>query len=48
MKNFKKTYAAKIAKLKKLFPSDSREQLEQMFIVLMRDDMKNAREEIFD
>ena len=38
MKNFKKAYEAEISKLRILFPSDSREQLEQMFVKLMRDE----------
>lgn len=38
MKNFKKAYEAEIYKLRKLFPGESREALEQMFIVMMRDE----------
>ena len=36
MKNFKKAYEAEIYKLRILFPSETREELEQMFVVMMR------------
>ena len=38
MKNFKKAYEAHLFKLRILFPNESRESLEQMFVVMMRDE----------
>ena len=38
MKNFKKAYKTHLSKLRNIFPNESRETLEQMFVVMMRDE----------